>query len=250
MEKIFTATGCLSRAEIQHYLDDALSKERRFKVENHLLDCPLCAAAVEGFESSSTAESEGALDDLYAAIDQRTSFPATEAPTRTIRPWNRIAAAIAFLIVAGAAWLYFNQTNTDQNYLAYFEDATVSSAVRGEGSDLLTEDLIAGVRLYEKENYQGSLSFFEDYLETQESGVAHFYAGLSALKTGALGLAEEYLKTARLNEESLYESTTWYLVKIYLDRGESDKAKQLLQELTVVENGFYSEQAQKLLEEI
>ncbi len=249
MEKIFTARDCLSRAEIHHYLSGKLPEDQRFKVENHLLDCPLCDAAVEGFEQMDQ-DAENTLDELYEDINVRLGERTEAAAVRKMFPWNRIAAAILLLITAGAAWLYYQNSNQEQDYLAYFEDATATSTVRGRDSDLLTEDLLSGVRLYEKENFQGSLSFFEDYLKAQESPVASYYAGLSALKTGELGLAEEYLKVARMNKEELYESATWNLAKVYISRRERAKASQLLQDLSKIEGGFYTEKATELLQRL
>lgn len=249
MEKIFTARDCLSRAEIHHYLNGRLPKDQRFKVENHLLDCPLCNAAIEGFEQMGQ-DAEITLDEVYEDIDAKLGEQAGAPVIKKMFPWNRVAAAILLLLTAGAAWLYYQGANQEQDYLAYFEDATTVSTVRGVDSDLLTEDVLSGVRLYEKENFQGSLSFFEDYLESQESPVAHYYAGLSALETGELGLAEEHLKFARMNQEELYESSTWNLTKIYISRGERIKASQLLEDLKNIEGGFYTERAKELLQKL
>jgi tetratricopeptide (TPR) repeat protein len=248
MEKMFSVTSCLSRVDIEQYLAEDLSKERRFEVENHLLDCPLCSAAVEGLEG---IDSEGVMNlaELYENLEERLSEPAEPATVKRMIPWNRIVAAAMLLLTVGAAWIYYQKTN-EQSYLAYFEDAIGTSTTRGLDRELLTEDIIAGVRLYEKENYEGSLSFFEDYLETEQSALANYYAGLSALETGDLGLSEEYLKTARMNNDDLYESATWFLIKVYLERGNEKEAMDLLKDLTKIENGFYAERAQNLLKEI
>ena len=50
LNDLFDAKSCLTEAEIEGYVKGELSGEMRFRVENHLLDCPLCADAVEGFQ--------------------------------------------------------------------------------------------------------------------------------------------------------------------------------------------------------
>lgn len=48
-EKIFAASDCLSEEVIMNYLHDRLSGRERHAVEKHLLDCPLCEEAIEGY---------------------------------------------------------------------------------------------------------------------------------------------------------------------------------------------------------
>ena len=50
MSKIFDVRPCLSREEITEYLTGSLTETKRFEIENHLLDCPLCSDAVDGKE--------------------------------------------------------------------------------------------------------------------------------------------------------------------------------------------------------
>ena len=101
MKKIFQATTCLSQEEMIQYANGEIAAERRYKIENHLLDCPLCKDALEGFTSISKTESD--LSDLYDRIDSKSPLTA-KSPVKRMIPWNRIAAGILFLLTIGAAF--------------------------------------------------------------------------------------------------------------------------------------------------
>jgi tetratricopeptide (TPR) repeat protein len=112
-------------------------------------------------------------------------------------------------------------------------------------------DLVEGLRLYQNKNFQGSLSFFEDYMKINPESVdATFYAGMSALNIGAKENAFHLLSIVRINSEKYYEEATWVLIGIYLDRGEVENAKNFLRDLIKIENGFYVDRAKELLEKL
>ena len=47
--------SCLSQRELRRYLRGKMTKQQRQAVEHHLLDCPLCAHAVDGMENAAAA---------------------------------------------------------------------------------------------------------------------------------------------------------------------------------------------------
>lgn len=249
MENIFQPTQCLSREELEHYAKGDISKELRYTIENHLVDCPLCSEAMEGYQAMEE-NTDVAFDEMFQKIDAKVSTKKVGRSTTTI-PWNQIAAGLLFLFTVGSAYWYYQDTNATNKYMAYFENQDSGLTTRGINEDAFSADLKAGVNLFANENYQGSLSFFEDYLESNpESAIASYYAGLSSSKIGETEMAIEYLTTVRLNDDSLYEEATWRLVEIHLAREEKAEAKQLLKDLLKVENGFFEDQAKKLFEEL
>lgn len=248
MKKIFQPSDCLSPADLRAYAEGKLTEDRRFRVENHLLDCPLCNEAVEGFQSMETIPEE-LFEDLYKKVDAPTAPPSGQ--TRRLIPWNNIAASLLFLLVAGAAYFYYQSNDTGNAYQAYFENQENSFAVRAIEDNRIPNALSNGLALYQDENYQASLSFFEDYLKTNpEEAEAAYYAGMSALHLGEREIAYEWLTTTRLNSENLYEEATWRLAGIHLARGEKKKAKDLLRDLTKMESGFFVERGKDLLEKL
>lgn len=248
MKKIFQPTDCLSPADLQDYINDNLTEDRRFRLENHLLDCPLCSEALEGYAAMDHI-TEMDFGDLYEKIDQKTKGRVIESRQRFFS-WNNIAAGFIFLILASAAYLYYQGNRSATNaYQAYFENQDNSFAVRSIKENSFSKELLTGIELYNNENYQASLSFFEDYLKSKPETVeAAYYAGLSALHVGEQEMAIDWLMTVRLNSDQLYEEVTWRLAEIHLKRGDRKKAKVLLSELVKLNSGYYAEQAKNLLE--
>lgn len=247
MKKIFQATTCLSQEELILYSNGDVSDELRYKIENHLLDCPLCTEALEGVNLMS--ESDSNLNELYNRIDQKRESGSNPSQKRII-PWNRIAAGILFLLTFGAALIYY-QNNNSNKFQAYFQQSNESFASRAIDESRFSADLDAGQRLFKKGNHQGSYSFFDDYLTTNpESSIAAYYAGVSAFEIGELDTSIDLLTQVRLNDEQLYEEATWMLAGVYLEKGDDEKAKDLLEEIVQGTGSFYSERAAELLKEI
>lgn len=253
MKKIFPPTQCLSREVLKRYAKGEISGDLRFQVENHLLDCPLCDAALAGFAAiEDQADTDAIFEDIFEQIDSKTMTPPqVQSKTRRLIPWNNIAASLLFLVSLGAAFWYFQSSQATQPYLAHFEDQDDKLLARSINKENLPTDIQPGILLYNKEDFQASLSFFEDYLKLQpESSTAAYYAGLSALDIGELGRALDYLATARINDAQLYDVATWGMVRIHLERGEKQVAIQLLEELLGSPGSFLQDKATILLEDL
>lgn len=253
MKKIFEATVCLSLEEIRQYSKGKVSDELRYKIENHLIDCPLCADAMDGYQTTEE-EDEIVFDDLFAKIDVRTISshpPNSRTLVKRRISWNRLAAGLLFLLTAGAAYLFYQSGPAGNNYQAYFQNEENNFTMRSIDESGMNQELAKGLKLYQNDNFQASLSFFEDYLKSNpESSVAAFYAGKSSLRIGELERAYNFLLTVRVNDDKLYEEATWALVNVHLNRGEINHAKEMLQELIDMENSFYSDRAKELLKEL
>jgi len=251
MKKIFQTTQCLSKEVLERYAKGAITGDLRFQVENHLLDCPLCNTAVEGF---AVVDSDTTIlfNEIFEEIDTKTTNPSQidTRPNRQI-PWNNIAAGLFFLITLGAAFWYFQGSQADRSYLAYFETQDKNLIARSIDEGNLSADLQPGLSLFNNGELHASLSFFEDYLKLKpESSIAAYYAGMSALELGELGRAFSFLLSARLNDEQLYDLTTWGLVRIHLEREEQAEAILLLEELTKAEDSYIKDNAMSLLKEL
>lgn len=249
-KSIFQSTDCLSQDEIQLYLNEKLEVASRHRVENHLLDCPLCAEAMEGFEAYDF-EKDRQLEDLKIAIniDDIESPKMQEANLWAI---NRMAAAVLLLLVSTAAFFYWSAKKSEKSFLAEFESSNgLMENVRGESDFSEGREYSAGIDFYRNENYEKSLLFFDNILETQpENAMAHYFSGLSALGLGEIGKAIENLSYARFNEEKYYEQATWYLILANLEIENTEEAKALITDLLKIEGGYYSAKAEELLEKI
>ena len=94
-KKIFTTTPCLKPEEIRQYLSNELSEDSRYEAENHMLDCPLCHDAVEGFAAHYNFEEDPQLRQIEETIQLGEETAATPQirPVRSLLI-NRIAASL------------------------------------------------------------------------------------------------------------------------------------------------------------
>lgn len=251
MKDLFTTTQCLSSQQIQDYLAEKLDEDNRFAVENHLLDCELCSAAVEGFAASYDFEKDQNLEQLAERFPYSEAARAaqTQALRNSYRWLNRIAAAAAILLLPLAAWLYWNSQADDRLYLHYFESYQSDYlSVRGK-ADNAPPLLKQAMANYQQKEYLRSLPLFESYLEEiPENTIAIFHAGLASLEAGQTTKAIQYLEIVRINDNDYYEDASWYLALAYLKLDRKAEAQGILDDLSKIPNGYYNQQVKDLQE--
>jgi tetratricopeptide (TPR) repeat protein len=250
-KSVFQSTKCLSQDEIRLYLNEALDQSTRYRVENHLLDCPLCSDAMEGFAQEYNFDQDEQLDDLKKAIKDKNA----ESPRISkVNFWtiNRIAAVILLLVISLAGFFYWNAQSSEKDLLAQFQSSNdILESVRGAEDFPIGNQFNEGLEFYKNENYQESLYFFDNLLESQpENSIAHYFSGLSALNLGEFDKAIEHLIYTRFNDEKYYEGATWNLILANLGLGNTEEAKALITDLLKIEGGYYNGKAEKLLKEI
>ena len=248
---IFQPTNCINQEELLQYLSGNMEEASRYRVENHLLDCPLCSEAMEGFVSESVPDLDKDIADLKNAVIKK-GAEHSGSSNQSYWTLNRIAAVILFLIISGAGFFYWNAQRGVHAFLAEFQSSKeLIESVRGEEGFPDGSEFSEGIGFYRSENYRESLLFFENLLELQpENSVAHYYLGMSALNLGELEKAIEGLTYARINSDKYYEDATWHLALANLGTGNVNEAKVLITDLLKIEGGFYSEKAQRLLKKI
>ncbi len=249
MKDLFTASPHLSPEKIRDYLAAQLDDQERFEVENHLLDCELCNAAVEGF-SEFPAELEAPKIEALAKRfpPQEMAKEAQLSPLRRSYTWrNRLAIAAAVLLLPLAAWWYWQAQNSDpffsQFYQSYQSDFLAVRSPENPADPLLKE----GILQYQNQNYSASLPLLESYLEEEpEQSVAAFHAGMASIELGETRQAIAYLERVRLNDPQYYEDATWYLILAHLKLQEKEEAQALLDDLLKIDQGFYEAKAQQI----
>ncbi len=251
MKKIFENSSCLTSDELKAYLQETMDEEQRYRAENHLLDCPLCTAAVEGFANQYDFDKDKQLEELQ----ERFSPPAAKArPPRRFSLFNRIAAALLLLVVSLAALLYWQSQSSERLYQAYFQqpDSELLASVRSANAGSpLHPDFDKAMQLFNDQRYKESTAYFRDYLNSQpENAAVNFYAGVALLESGEAAAAAEQLETARINSEQFYEEASWYLALAHIRMEEPREARTVLKELLKYKDGFYKEKATALLEKI
>jgi len=248
MKDILESTSCLKEAEIKRYISEQSSKEELHRIEDHILDCPLCSDAIEGLEQYYSFDTEDDLDDLKAAIGQ---VAIEEKETKVISmsrrgnrfTFNRIAAAILLLVVPASAWFYMsnNATSTSTDF---GNSTTLRSS--GEGTEAESE-LSKVIALYEAEQYDASLAASQAMLENKKEDVkTTYYAGLSAWKAEEYKLAIEYFITVRMNSDFYYEEATWLEIQSRIRAKDTAHAKLMLDELISRNKSRYVNEATML----
>jgi tetratricopeptide (TPR) repeat protein len=206
-QTIFQVSNCLGREELRAYLEDPISAEDRRRVENHLLDCPLCSDALEGLETMGL-ESLHSLQDFDSF---RKNLPVeSEAIIRTLTPvkvLSRVAAIAAVLVIGAVAYFnLFQPSGNDalygQFYSTYQNDIPLN--LRSvEGNQLLNPSFEKALENYSAGNFKASLSLFDEFLKTEpDNEAANFYAGMACLETGQWEKANAFFENARKNTGS------------------------------------------------
>ncbi|MEO7175679.1 MAG: zf-HC2 domain-containing protein [Saprospiraceae bacterium] len=105
MNREIQTSNCLQEIEIQDYLNQKLNPEELRRVETHIMECPLCAEAVEGYKDFYQFGLDPQLDDLKLELASKFYVDQNETPTKiTGFPWVFVAI-ICILIALGLIWV-------------------------------------------------------------------------------------------------------------------------------------------------
>lgn len=111
-DKIFAATACLTENELAGYCKKRLSKAEQHRLERHLVDCALCAAAVASFEAAPTALSD--LPELKKTLVSKTSRYAHKSIFGMNTALVAVFTVIGFVAVSFAVYYTYSKNKTQQ----------------------------------------------------------------------------------------------------------------------------------------
>lgn len=235
MKPIFQEQDCLSEGAIQEYVNSRLSNTDRHRVENHMLDCPLCSEAVEGYN--------------LLKEDQRASG------TRVIN-WRMFSmAAVALVLLAAAVWIYSSPSGEEGLFAQYYEnyrsDLDIQLRDSGQTSQESNTGLARGLKAYQEKDFSTAIAEMEGFLkENPDHAVARFYLGTAQMADARWTDAEQNLGLVRNTGMEYWEEASWYLALIYVKTSRTESAKETLEALTEPGSGRYYEKAKDLLEKI
>ena len=104
----------LTPEEIKGYVEGTLSAEEKRRVEELLVDSPMDAEAVEGYEMLGPEAAERLVADINKDIDVITGA-GREIKVRTIAPIRWMAAASVLVLMGFGAWYFGNQLGNHQD---------------------------------------------------------------------------------------------------------------------------------------
>lgn len=242
---LFQPSTCLGSEELKAYVKGNLPPEGRRRVENHLLDCPLCSDAVDGMENTGLTSLE-TLESF--SVFQKKITSSEGAKIRQLLPVHlltRVAAAAAILLIGAVAYLnWFRPVDNEALFARYYTPYNIDVPLNQrsvEGVESLQPALKTALENYSKGNFAASIPFFEEALAAEtDSGAANFFAGMACLETGQLDKAIPFFENAQKSSGSYATKAAWYLSLAFLKSDKDKQAKVLLQQLLA--SGSYKEQ--------
>ncbi len=252
MNNLFKERACLTPEEIKQYVQNQLTKDEHLEVENHLIDCPFCSDALEGFASlKNPEEAASLLKDLNTRLEEKNqpSLPRKSAISLRLMVL-RAAAALLILGIPIGIVMYWGESKNQRLYAAYFEtgksDFDYSSRTT-DSSVMFQEPFFNALQRYDSKEFGKSLILLREHLrDSTTDAKAHFYAGVSYLKTGQTEKANEHLEMVLEQSTAPEAEVLWYLALTKLKQGDTERAKSLLGALTQSKN-YYNTKASELL---
>ncbi len=252
---IFKQRDCLTQEEIRLYLQEKLPEQKAHEIENHLLDCPLCTDALEGYASINSLEvAEKTLEKTtIPLVHKEETKQITSVPPR--RLFLRIAAAAMLLLLPFIGLFYWYSDNDNRLYADYigaFDDNMNELATRSNYDTVKkVEAFYRGLQTYDAKKYRESVTYFRTAKQEHPNDLqVEFFHGLSLLKAGETQQAMPILEKIMNEPKSGYSNdATWYLALAHLKIGNTDRTESLLS-LLISSDNYYNKKAATLLQEL
>jgi len=250
LDEINKTYSCLSQEQLQAYLQEQVNPEEKHQIEHHLIDCPLCSSAMEGFNHQALDLEDQAILQLLKSnltTDKETTTMSNARNNNISFGINQIAATLLLMVIPLSLFMYWNHTTNERAFSRNYEALTYDKATRGSNAVQAHPFFKNAMESYQNKHYEASLSQFEELFELEkENPEAMLYAGIAALEAGYLAKAENYLTTVRINEERNFDEATWYLALNALKREDVAETHYFLEELLQDTSGFYYKKAKEL----
>lgn len=160
-------------------------------------------------------------------------------------------AAVFVLLVAGA--IFLNQTSgtisSDRMISKYFQSYDGIGNKRGPSEDG-NRVIELGIQKYNKGEYVNALELFEACISVENRNeTILLYAGSSALLTNDPDKALRYFEHWDENSP-VFEQVEWYSAGCYLKKNENEKAKAILNKISLDPEHNYFNEASEILKKI
>ena len=171
------------------------------------------------------------------------------------------AAAVLVFIALGVYLIFFYQPLPQKLFTEYFvpyDNDLIASPRSSEipeqfshFSEKAYDQILIGMKYYEKGDFEKASEILDNKLfnKTRDPELV-FYLALSQLACGKTGEAIGNLESLSEHPDHLYrDEVTWYLALAYLNSGEENRTKELLQKISGTKNP-YAQQAKELLKKL
>lgn len=248
-KNIFKPSPCVGQEELRQYLSGGMSREGLRQVENHLLDCPLCSDAADGYEEMGLQQ-VSLLGDFDSF--QKKMLGQSTATVRQLRPGGvlRWAVAMAAVLVVGVvAYLNLFKTPTGpqlykQYYYAYENDIPFN--LRRPGVSDVDPNFAQALTAYIDHNYSTAILLFERNLTQQpDNEAARFFAGMALLESNQTDKAAAHFGPVASGQGVYSRKAAWYLIMCDLKSDNKESAKARLDNF-IKSGEFMNREAQDL----
>ncbi|MEY3050877.1 MAG: hypothetical protein RLY31_662 [Bacteroidota bacterium] len=248
--QVFQGRDCLEKETLLRYLAGTLDEAARWSAENHLLDCPLCAAAVAGISAAPASR-----DPLVFPPFQPP--PARQAFFASTKPWWRrwMVAAILLLLLPGVLLLRMYRPADplpEELFREYYTSYPCDIPLTHRGGTAAADpqeslSLWEGLSAYAAGDYGSASRRLDDFLATQpDHAAANFFHGLACLESDKAIASVPFLRVAASRPGLYHEKARWYLSLAYLRTGDLPAAAAMLDSLESAGDNFLSGKARAL----
>lgn len=252
LNDLLNTRGPISEKDLNAYLDGSAPDDVRHIVENSMLDNPLYADAVEGYQEMGLT----AIPQLESFSDFKKKLPALDEGAKVIQLTTaqklmRVAAVAAVLLLSVFAYNAFQSSTPDSLYADYYShyENDISLARRGD-ADGLNMDFKQALGHYAVREFDEAKVGFAKALEAEPNNdAAHFFSGMVCMEMKEFDEAVNHLKIVKENSGTYASKAYWYSILATLKSGDVESTKTMLSDY-IEKVGYKKEEAKKLLEKL
>jgi len=161
--------------------------------------------------------------------------------------WRYAAAVAAVLLISFGSYFLMNQNeSTNELFDKYYQLDDVYLNTRS-GNAVNSSVLEQGLVLFERDEYQESINYFE---QLPNSITAIYYSGVAHMELGEYDVATyKFNKVIDNFLNVFYDQATWYKSLCLIKQDKSRDAHEILQEISKTDS-YYKSQAKELLKEL
>jgi len=239
------------------YLDGLLEEDSAKKIEMAIGESDELKSIVEGIKLYYENEGQD-RDKLELYIDQvRIKFQSramindhsAQTPGSKVFNWLKVAAVLAFILVAGLLLIYnFISPDVDEMIAGQIEnryDAPIAFR-NGESTNELIWSKV--LNAYEQKNYDDALNYLDKIPVNDERYIdGQFYKGLCLLYMNPVDYEKSirYLSFVSESEHRLKEPADWFLALAYFKNNNQKQAADSFQKI-VHENLYKKKEAKQI----
>ncbi len=246
--QLFQGRECLDKETLRQYLAGTLPAGVRWSVENHLLDCPLCTAAVAGLSAAPPDIDTLAFPPFQPPPARQGLFAVARL---RLRRWTAAAAVLLLLaVLLSELFLPASPPLPEELFREYYTSypCDVPLSYRGDtASPGLQEALREGLSSYTAGDYHQAARHLGRFLALQPNHAsANFFNGMAYLESGQALPAVPYLQAAASLPGIYRDQACWYLSLAYLRVGDLPAAAAMLDSLQAGGDTFLAGRARAL----